>query len=380
MKRFLLSYGMFTGGVIGVGVFALPAVLQKAGLFVFLIYLLVVAVVVWLVHRWYLSVVLATKGRHRLPGYARLHLGAPLSRICAVANILAFTGALVAYLIAGGTYVRLLLAFVVPLPPWAGIALYVLPGALLLLWGLRALPSLELAILALFLLVLAALPVIAGTHFSVADIPLGGNPGTALLPYGVLLFALWGLSLVPETVELAGRNERRALRVLSVGFVTAVAAYALFAVLIAGITGRATTEDALTGLQAVLGDGVVVLALVFGILTTFSSYLALGLTLLRTLMLDFKTPRLLAWLLTIAVPLALVFLSTQSLLAVLGLTGAVFLGVEGLVVLAMRWKLLVRARGTGGDPSPRYLRPALVTAAVLLVFGVIGELARHLVS
>lgn len=380
MKRFLLSYGVFTGGVIGVGVFALPAVLQKAGLFVFLLHLLIVSVVVWFVHRWHLTVVLATKGRHRLPGYARLHLGGPLSLVCAVANILALTGALVAYLIAGGTYVRLLFAFVAPLPQWIATGLYVLPGTLLLLWGLRALPSFELAILGLFLLTLGALPVIIGTHFTMADVPLVGDSGTALLPYGVLLFALWGVSLIPETAELAGRSERRALRVLSTGLVTAVVAYALFAVLIAGVTGRVTTEDALTGLRAVLGNGVVVLTLVFGILTTFSSYLALGLTLLRTLTLDFKTPRLAAWALTTFVPLVLVLLGVQSLLVVLGLTGAVFLGIEGLVVLAMRWRLLDRARGPRYDPSPRYLRPALVTVAALLVFGVVGTLARHLVS
>lgn len=380
MKRFLLSYGLFAGGVVGVGVFALPAVLHTTGLFVFLFHLCVVSIVVWFVHRWYLTVVLTTKGRHRLPGYARLHLGRPLSLVCASANLLAFTGALVAYLIAGGVYVRLLLAFIVPLPQWAGVVLYFLPGALLLLWGMRALPSFEIVILGLFLLVLAALPVIAGKHFSMSDVPLVGDPATALLPYGVLLFALWGVSLIPEAAELAGRDERRTLRMLSVGIATAVAAYALFAVLIAGITGGATTEDALTGLQAVLGGRVVVLTLVFGILTTFSSYLALGLTLLRTLTIDFQTPRLVAWALTTLVPLVLVLLGAQNLLAVLGITGAVFLGIEGLVVLAMRWKILDRARGTNDSPRPRYLRPALVIVAALLGVGIFGELARHLLS
>lgn len=379
MKRFLLSYGLFAGGVIGVGVFALPAVVVRAGLPAFLLHLGVVTLLAWWIHRWYLTVVVSTRGRHRLPGYARLYLGTPAYFLTAAANLLGFVGALVAYLVAGGTFLRLLLAPLAPLSDALAIGLYLLPGALLLLWGLRALPSSELVILGLFLLVLFVLPLIAGDRLALARVPLTGARDAAFLPYGVLLFALWGLSLVPETAELAGRDERRALRVLSVGLATAVVAYFLFALLIAGITGEATTEDALTGLQAVLGDGIVVLTLVFGILTTFSSYLALGLTLLRTLMLDFRVPRFAAWAATIFVPSVLVFAGAPSLLLVLGLTGAVFLGIEGLVVLALRAQLL-RKRGERGR-APRWGLPvALAGVGALLVVGVVGELVRHLLS
>lgn len=379
MRRFLLSYGLFAGGVIGVGVFALPATLVASGLLSFLAHLAVVSLIVWWIHRWYLAVVVSTRERHRLPGYARLYLGAPAYFLTAAANLLGFVGALVAYLVAGGTFLRLLLAPFAPLSDALAVGLYLLPGALLLLWGLRALPSFELVILVLFLLVLFVLPLIAGDRVALARVPLAGARDAAFLPYGVLLFALWGLSLVPETAELAGRNERRALRVLSVGLATAVIAYVLFAALVAGITGASTTEDALQGLQTTLGDGVVALALVFGILTTFSSYLALGLTLLRTLMLDLRVPRFAAWAATIFVPLVLVLKGAPSLLLVLGLTGAVFLGIEGLVVLALRAKLL-RERGERGR-APRWGLPvALAGVGALLVVGVVGELVRHLVS
>lgn len=383
-KKFWRAYGLLAGGVIGVGVFGLPAALVHAGLPVFVLHLVVVSGIAWILQFWFLAVVAATPGRHRLPGYARIHLGPWGFRVTAGANVLGLFGALVAYLIAGGTFLHLLLRFVVEVPLLLGILLYLVPGALLLLWGLRALPALELLILGLFLFILTVLPSLAATHVEFSKVPFSFERSGALLPYGVLLFSFWGLSLIPEMAELAGRRKPRsgaagardgastARRVLAASVVTAGVTYLVFAVLVAGITGTATTADALTGLQRTLGDGVVLLALLFGILTTFSSYLALGLTLLRTLSVDFHLPGVAAWALTVFVPLALVVLGVGNLLHVLAFTGAVFLGLEGLAVLAMRWSLARRR------PHPR-LAPVLVTVAVLLVAGVVSELVRTVV-
>lgn len=382
-KNFWRAYGFLAGGIVGVGVFGLPAALVQSGLPVFVAHLVVVAGLVWLIQYWFLVVTSATPGRHRLPGYARIHLGLWGFRVAAVANVLGLLGALVAYLLAGGTFLRLLLQAVVELPPFLAMLLYLLPGAGLLFWGLRALPLLELLILGLFLLVLLVLPIVAADHVVFAVLPWSFGWSSAFHPYGIILFSLWGLSLIPEAAELAGgrsldgpgvfQKKRRGVHVLTASTVTVVVTSFVFAVFIAGITGTATTEDALTGLQSVLGDGVVLLALAFGILTTFSSYLALGLTLLRTLSVDFHVPGVAAWALTTFVPLALVLGGVGSLLGVLSLTGAVFLGLEGLIVLAMRWSLPKKARGKTA------LGFALGSVAVLLALGVLSELARHLV-
>lgn len=371
-RNFWRAYGLFAGGVIGVGMFGLPKALVASGLLVFCAHLVLVTVLVWCIHRWFLDVVLATNVRHRLPGYARTHLGTWGFRVAAVANGFGLLGALVAYLIAGGTFLRLLLGYFGDVPVAFATVAYLLPGALLLLWGVRALASLELAILVLFLLVLAMLPIAAAGDLAISRLPLLADAwSAAFLPYGVLLFSLWGLSLVPEAAELVARSRRRGRQALAAGILTAVLSSVVFALLIAGITGAATTEDALTGLRATLGDGVVVLTLVFGVLTTFSSYLALGLTLLRTLSLDFHLPRLSAWALVVFVPLALVFLGVRNLLPVLSLTGALFLGMEGLVVLAMRWSLCSER------PSPR-LQVALGLVALCLLGGVVSAFSADM--
>lgn len=370
--RFLRAYGFFAGGIIGVGVFGLPAVLQRAGAVVFFIHVAVVSLLVWWIHRLYLDVVLATPGKHRLPGLARLHLSRGWGAVAAVVNLLGLVGALVAYLVAGGSFLSLLGTPFAALGQDGTILLYLLPGALLLLVGLRSLPALELVILALFLAVLAILPAAGWGDLSLTRVPSFGSSRDAFLPYGVLLFGFWGVSLVAESAELVRRNARTARAVLAAGMITAAIAYTVFALTVTSLTGQGTTEDALTGLRATFGDGVVELTLVFGLLTTFSSYLALGLTLLRTLELDFRVPRLAAWALTTLVPVGVVFAGVRSLLAVLGITGAVFLGIEGLVVL----RLATRRVTHGARGSQRI---GAVVAAVLLGAGVLGEIMYRLV-
>lgn len=367
----LKAYGLFTGGVIGVGVFGLPAALHAAGLWVFLVQVIIVSMLVWWLHRCMLRVVLATPGQHRIPGYARRYLGTFGFSTATIANMFGLFGALIAYLIAGGAFIRLVLEGLFPLSPMMAVGVYLLPGALLLLFGLRSLPALELMILFLFLGILGGLPLLAGDAFAFSRLLMVGDATSIMLPFGVLLFSLWGVSLIPETAELSKRRTSRAGSVITTGLLTSVVAYVFFATFISGITGSATTEDALTGLRSVLDGRIVRVAALFGILTTFSSYLAQGLTVLRTFTLDFKLPRLLAWIVTIGLPLAFVLFGTQSLLSILALTGAVFLGIEGLVVLVMRY-VIVRS-----SSERTSLVLPLSIAGGLLILGVLSELFRQ---
>jgi tyrosine-specific transport protein len=364
--RFLRAYGFFAGGMIGVGIFGLPIVLQRAGLLAFLLHVVVVGILAWWIHRLYLQVVLATPGTHRLPGLARARLGNGWGTIATIANLLGLFGALVAYLLVGGRFLSLLFPPLELLGSHTSMLVYLAPGAVLLLVGLHALPVIELVICILFIGVLVALPIVSRQQLSPTQVALTGHVGDAFLPYGVLLFGYWGISLVIETAELVRRRSRPARRVIAAGMITAACTYLVFAVTVAALTGTSTSEDALTGLRAFFGDGIVTLTLIFGLLATFSSYLALGLSLLRTLEIDFRVPRIAAWALTTFVPVMLVLGGVRSLLAVLGVTGALFLGVEGLVVVRLASQL-TRAVTL----RERWVR---IIVSALLVVGVVGEI------
>ena len=80
MSGVFSSMGLMIGAIIGAGMFALPHVVARAGIFWGSFHLLFAFCVVTLIHIFYSVVVAATPGKHRLPGYARIHLGVVAQR------------------------------------------------------------------------------------------------------------------------------------------------------------------------------------------------------------------------------------------------------------------------------------------------------------
>ena len=75
MTNTLSSLGLMIGVIIGAGMFVLPYSVMRAGLFWGLFHLVAAFSVITLIHIFYGAVVTATPGKHRLPGYARIHVG-----------------------------------------------------------------------------------------------------------------------------------------------------------------------------------------------------------------------------------------------------------------------------------------------------------------
>ena len=69
-KNFIFALASLVGTIIGAGVFAIPYVMSKSGALTCFFYFLILGSVVLLLHLFLGEVVLRTKGRHRLVGYA----------------------------------------------------------------------------------------------------------------------------------------------------------------------------------------------------------------------------------------------------------------------------------------------------------------------
>lgn len=366
-RKFLYPFGLLAGGVIGVGIFGLPAAAARAGMKPFLLEGLAVIAIVWLIQAFFADVAMGTKGRHRIPGYARKYLGKSGQAAAAFSNILNLLGALLAYLIAGGVFLRLLLEPLVSLSPVQATLIYFAIGAVLIYRGVGKVAIVELILLALFVLTLVMLGWEAQTFFTWERVAGVGN-GNTFLPYGVLLFAFWGMSLVPDVAEQT-KNKQRARNVISASVLTAALAYLLFTVLVVGVTGNGTTGEAFEGLASVLGPGAIAIGLVFGLLTTFSSFLAYGLVLQETFHIDFSYSKLASWLMALFVPLGVFLIGMRELVIVLSITGAIFIGVEGLIVLMIAQSFYMKKKKDVFWP--------LVLISVLvfcLVFGVVFSL------
>ncbi len=162
---------------------------------------------------------------------------------------------------------------------------------------------------------------------------------TIFLPYGAIMFSLWGINSIPQIEEMLIGRKKLLKRIIMVSVIIPAVFYLLFIFLILGISGSQTTESALTGLNHFLGQGVFLLAIFVGFLATFTAFISQGFLLKKTFTFDCKTNELVAWTLTCFVPPILFMLGFNSFIPLISLIGGLLLGINGILILLMYQKI-----------------------------------------
>ncbi|MBM4177275.1 hypothetical protein FJ208_00515 [Candidatus Gribaldobacteria bacterium] len=346
-KKFLLqiyTIATLAGTIIGVGLFSLPYITLQVGILPMLAYFFILGALVLTLHLFFAELTLKTPDFKRLPGFAEIYLGKKGKIISTLSVVIGLFGASLAYLIVGGEFLSRLLG-----PFFGGNVFfwtffYFFVGALIVFFGIKAIAKVEFWGLLIFIFALIAIftkgfSVLNLTNISTNLFPLTFTGKNIFLPYGPILFSLWGLSLIPEIEEMLGKNKKLIKKVVAISVIIPVVVYLFFIFTILGITGKETTESALTGLQNFFGNGVVSLALLFGVITTFTSFVALAMTLKKTFWFDLKINKKLAWAITCFTPFILFLLGIKSFIGVISFVGAVMLGIDGILVLLMYKKI-----------------------------------------
>ena len=344
LKAFLYSVSTLSGTIIGVGFFALPYVTLKVGFWVILGYFLALGALVILIHYFFGELALKTPDFKRLPGFAKIYLGNWGQNLAFLSTILGTFGAILAYLIVGGEFLTELLS-----PIFGGNSLiytlfYFVIGAILIFFGIKAISKVEFWGLILFFIILFAIFFRGESFITIGNIFPSPDFSYVFLPYGIILFSLWGATLIPEIEEMLGERKKLILKIIPIAILIPIIIYLFFIYLILGITGFKTTESALIGLKDVFGNKIMSLAFCFGLLTTFTSFIALGLTLKNVFRYDLKMKKNLAWLITCFVPLALFLIGIKNFIPVISFVGGIMLGIDGILILLMYQKIKTGVR------------------------------------
>lgn len=343
--KIIYAIATLSGTIIGVGLFGLPYITLKVGFWVMLGYFLVLGILAILIHLFFGELAIITPDFKRLPGFAQIYLGKGGQIVAYISTILGLFGALLAYLIVGGEFFTELLS-----PFFGGSSLfytlfYFIIGAFLIFYGIKTIAQVEFWGLVLFFIILFAIFFRAASFINIENLFIGhwllvsGQWSNLFLPYGVILFSLWGAALIPEVEEMLAEQKKIILKIIPIAILIPALVYLFFIYLVLGITGPQTTETALPGLRQVLGDGIVSLALLFGLLTTFTSFITLGLTLKKVFWYDLKLRKNLAWAITCFLPLILYLAGIKSFIAVIGLVGGIMLAFDGILILLMYKKI-----------------------------------------
>jgi len=346
MLKFIYAVAMLSGTIIGVGFFSLPYITMKVGIWVMLGYFLILGFLSILIHSFFGKVALSTPDFSRFPGYVRLHLGKMAGKFSLVSTIFGLFGAILAYLIVGGEFLTNLLSPIFGGGNISYTILYFSLGAFLIFFGMKAIAKIEFWALLLFFIILIVIFIKGFSQINLAnlfpEISIGDGAlgiGNWFLPYGAILFSLSGAGLIPEVEEILGQKKHLLNKVIIISILIAILVYLSFIFLVLGISGSQTTEFAITGLRGYLGKNIFNLGLLFGILTTFTSFIALGLNLKNVFRFDLKIKKHLAWAIACFVPLILFLVGIKQFIPVISFVGAIFLGIDGILILLMYKKV-----------------------------------------
>ncbi len=341
-QKYVYPVAVMAGSIIGVGFFSLPYVAMKAGILLTLLYFVLLLAVVLAIHLIFAQISLNTPDFKRFPGFVGHHLGKWAKVLSLISSTVGYFGVLLAYLIVGGEFLAGALS-----PFFGGdqvfyTFVYFFGAVILITLGIKVVAKAELFMLCFLLLSLVIVfakgfwAIKLGNFFAVNS---GFSSSNLFLPYGPIMFALWGIGLIPEAEEMLKTGKNLMNKFVVISTIIPAVIYLLFIFLVLGITGSATTQSGLLGLSDFFGGRVVLISLLAGSAITFTAFIVHGLTFKKILIYDLGIRNWQALVIACFTPFVLFLLGLNSFVPLLSFVGGVLLGIDGILILLMYKKI-----------------------------------------
>ena len=328
-NEFFGAVWTLVGIVIGAGIFGLPYVFYKAGVYTGIAVVFLAFVVMTLITLYLGEICLRTRGFHQLTGLAEKYLVEKGKWFMFAANVLSIYGALAAYIIGAGlalnsifgfSEVLFSILFFVFVAPFVYFAIGIMEGFESIFTPLKIIIVL---VLSFVLLKFVDFGNITGFNFY-----------NIMLPYGVAIFAFAGISAVPEMNEEL-KNKKYMFSAIIFGMAISLVVNLLFAFATVGAVGS-VTEVATVSLSK-FGAFSNISTNLFAFFALATAFVALGFALKENFTLDLRIPNTPSWGLAVFVPLLIAF-SGLGFIKLLDLAGAVAVGFILVMILMMHSK------------------------------------------
>ncbi len=361
--QFAEATATLIGSVVGAGILGIPFAIAKVGFTPGVLMLLVLGIATIILELMFVEISLRTKDDHEIPGYGGLYLGHNAKMMALLAGIIGGYGTLLAYMIGQGEILQALFGGSQTL--WS--LLFYVAGGYVVYRGLEAVRVIELfmtiGIFAImFMIGMTAHPHIDGLNFVHADL------SQLIVPYGVLIFALGGLTVIPQVRKQMHGSEKSIAKVVIVGNIAVMGLYLLFMWLALGVTGKETTEVATIGLGQKIGPAMHIMGNALAFLTISTSFITVGLSIRRLFHYDYGFSRMKAWISTMMIPLMIFLLGARSFIQVVGIVGGVIMGVQCIIIIFAYWK----AQKNGQRKPEFHMGRLLFVGSLLIIIFVSG--------
>lgn len=324
---------------IGAGIYGIPYAINQAGIFLGFFFLFFLGAVVYLLHLLYGEVVLKTEGEHQLAGYGEIYLGKTGKYLAIISLLTGIYGALLAYTIKTGEFIALISNQ--PYPVLFSLLFFAISSIVIYL-GYQVVSAFGIVLLGITIGLIGLIGLISLPHFSLSNFQLLSSSFTLLtsiFPYGVILFALTGSVAIPEMAKTLHETPQLLKKAILLGTAIPVLFYLLFSLIIIGVSGSNTSNDAISGLVNFLPSWVAKLGAGLGIITMSTAFLSLGYILRKTWQWDFGFSKPQAFLLAVFPPLVLFLIGSSNFIQVLNLAGALTGGLTGILIILLYFKV-----------------------------------------
>ncbi|MBT4121795.1 hypothetical protein HOE31_02485 [bacterium] len=368
----LEAISILVGTIIGAGILGIPYVVAQAGFITGLVILAVISFTVIMINLYLGEIVLSTKARHQLTGYAEKYLGKFGKYLMFGSVVFGFYGALLAYIIGEGQ----VLAALTGGNEMVYSLLFFMGASALVYIGLTIVQKFEF-FMTLIILVIVLIIIL----LSVNSIDLSNlnefSLAKVFIPYGVIFFAIGGTSAVPQLRLVLKGREKDIKKAILIGVSIPFIVYFFFTLIVVGVTGLGTTEIATIGLGQVVSKSMIIFGNLFAFFTMGTSFLTLGLAIKNTYLYDLKLKHGLAWSLSMLIPFVVFLFGLNSFVKIIGTVGAIGGGIEGLLILAIYWKIKKLKKTERNPEYSLRFNPLLITfLGIIFIGGIVYTLVN----
>lgn len=366
-KDFLKACATIMGTVIGGGILGLPYAFANSGFVAGVINLAILGTSSTLMMLYMGEVVLRTKEDLQFAGLGEKYLGKFGKYGVSIAQIIGIYGALIAYMVGVGT----ILSSMFGGEPIIYSTIFFTIMAPLVYFGLRTIGTSQLILGFLKTILIVIICLILSRSINIGNIEINVDFFKLLAPYGVVLFAVLGYSVVPEIEFILIKRRELMKKAIVYTMIFCMGIYLIFTFSFVGAFGKNVSEIATNSMNGIPG----IFANLFAIFTLSTPLLALGLVLKDMFKYDYKMNNFVSWFFAVVVPYLIILFANPSFVGVLSITGTYAGSIMGIMCCFM----VIEARKKGND-VPQYVVPFGKKPIIFLMIVFFGGLVYSIAS
>lgn len=361
----LTAIALMVGTVVGAGILGLPYVFAKAGFWAGILNLILIGSISTIMTLYVAELSLRTRKKHQLAGFAMKYLGPKWKYVMLIVETFGIYAVLIAYLIGIGVA----LSNIFSGSPVLWSTLFFILASPVIYVGLKTLASTELVITAAKVLLILGIIIVILPDVNYSNFETTINFSTILIPFGVILFATMGYTIIPELEELLKYDRKKMKNVILIAMGIVLAVYALFTFAFIGVFGTGIADIAtisLTGKLALFGD-------IFVLLTMTTPFIALSAVVKSVYTEDFNIDKRLSWFLSAFIPFMLFLYLDLDFVTLIGISGTYAFSIMGILTAYM----IINARKQIPETKPEFIVPGGSLPVYLTIAVLIGGIVFH---